>query len=46
MPSPKVLVHSEAQTASSRNWTRATESISFYDNRYAKRALAITNWFI
>ena len=35
-----VLVRSETQT-SSRIWTRVTDSISYDDNRYRRRALDV-----
>ena len=39
MPFKWALERRKTQTASSRIWTRVTDSISFDDNRYIKSAL-------
>ena len=45
MPFLRTLVRSETQTASSIIWTRIAESISYDDNRYAKRASIDTYFY-
>ena len=37
MDFPWALVWSKTQIASFKIWTRVTDSISYYDNRYVKR---------
>ena len=37
MPFSRALKESEMQTVSPRIWTRVADSISYDDNRYAKR---------
>ena len=39
----RALARNETQAASSRIWTRTTDSIFFYDNHYAKRIYIISS---